>query len=280
MGVHPPPSSTSDLHPSRNLVVGMVVSNKMKKSVVVAVDRHFQNKHYNRYVKRTSKFMAHDEQNQCNIGDRLLLNLWSGARRYLQGHKRKQPSTASREEAPGRTIRRSSLMKFEVLSSPRHCAPASEYSYLETTYGLTSLDSVEFPSPGSSILSPLPGKVGIYQKTLDAGLRLPLTDFLEDVFQRDGCSVQMLTPNAVNKGLVGSGRYRANTFADTTPKLFPHNQGVADFLKNVQVSPEDYSEALLAGVGMSLSWRLRGKMAVFFLVVGGTYQCFPFVYQC
>ncbi|KAI3745722.1 hypothetical protein L6452_08128 [Arctium lappa] len=55
-------------------VVGMVVSNKMQKSVVVAVDRLFHNKLYNRYVKRTSKFMAHDEQNQCNIGDRVRLD--------------------------------------------------------------------------------------------------------------------------------------------------------------------------------------------------------------
>ena len=54
-------------------VVGMVVSNKMQKSVVVAVDRLFHHKLYNRYVKRTSKFMAHDEQNQCNIGDRVCL---------------------------------------------------------------------------------------------------------------------------------------------------------------------------------------------------------------
>lgn len=52
-------------------VVGMVVSNKMQKSVVVAVDRLFYNKLYNRYIKRTSKFMAHDENNQCNIGDRV-----------------------------------------------------------------------------------------------------------------------------------------------------------------------------------------------------------------
>ncbi|KAH7557012.1 hypothetical protein JRO89_XS11G0028000 [Xanthoceras sorbifolium] len=56
-------------------VVGMVVSNKMQKSVVVAVDRLFHHKLYNRYVKRTSKFMAHDEQNQCNIGDRVSLSL-------------------------------------------------------------------------------------------------------------------------------------------------------------------------------------------------------------
>ncbi|XP_008781383.2 30S ribosomal protein S17-like [Phoenix dactylifera] len=55
-------------------VVGIVVSNKMQKSVVVAVDRLFHHKLYNRYVKRTSKFMAHDENNDCNIGDRVKLD--------------------------------------------------------------------------------------------------------------------------------------------------------------------------------------------------------------
>ncbi|XP_020578056.1 uncharacterized protein LOC110023137 [Phalaenopsis equestris] len=55
-------------------VVGMVVSNKMQKSVVVAVDRLFRHKLYNRYVKRTSKFMAHDEHNECSIGDRVRLD--------------------------------------------------------------------------------------------------------------------------------------------------------------------------------------------------------------
>ncbi|KAL5162088.1 30S ribosomal protein S17 [Glycine soja] len=55
-------------------VVGMVVSNKMQKSVVVAVDRLFYHKVYDRYVKRTSKFMAHDENNLCNIGDKVRLD--------------------------------------------------------------------------------------------------------------------------------------------------------------------------------------------------------------
>ncbi|XP_006659456.1 30S ribosomal protein S17 [Oryza brachyantha] len=55
-------------------VVGIVVSNKMQKSVVVAVDRLFHHKMYNRYVKRTSKFMAHDETNDCSIGDRVRLD--------------------------------------------------------------------------------------------------------------------------------------------------------------------------------------------------------------
>ncbi|XP_050367731.1 uncharacterized protein LOC126786069 [Argentina anserina] len=54
-------------------VVGMVVSNKMQKSVVVAVDRLFHHKLYNRYVKRTSKFMAHNEKDDCDIGDRVRL---------------------------------------------------------------------------------------------------------------------------------------------------------------------------------------------------------------
>ncbi|KAG2583615.1 30S ribosomal protein S17-like isoform X1 [Panicum virgatum] len=55
-------------------VVGIVVSNKMQKSVVVAVDRLFHHKVYNCYVKRTSKFMAHDEAEVCNISDRVRLD--------------------------------------------------------------------------------------------------------------------------------------------------------------------------------------------------------------
>jgi small subunit ribosomal protein S17 len=50
-------------------VVGKVVSNKMTKSVVVAVQRMWQHPRYPKLVRRTSKFMAHDETNACNIGD-------------------------------------------------------------------------------------------------------------------------------------------------------------------------------------------------------------------
>jgi len=49
--------------------VGVVTSDKMEKSVVVRVDRIVKHKLYERYVKRTARFMAHDEQNQCKIGD-------------------------------------------------------------------------------------------------------------------------------------------------------------------------------------------------------------------
>ncbi|CAI9286500.1 unnamed protein product [Lactuca saligna] len=192
------------------------------------------------------------------------------------------------------------------------------YQYLEETYGLASADGIEFPLPGSSITSPPPGKGGVYLKSLDVGLRLPLIDFQEEVLRKEVCSIHMLSPNVVNKvvvfemicrangvlpdyfvfkyffrfcctcdkctfsirqgghtlipdgktpknwqdkwlwvnhGLAGSGRYHANSFTNLTPKLFPHNQSVAGLLKNIQVTPEDYSKVLLAGVGMSPSWR-------------------------
>ena len=49
--------------------VGRVVSNKMNKTVVVAVENTVTHRLYHRYLKRTSKFAAHDEPNQCSVGD-------------------------------------------------------------------------------------------------------------------------------------------------------------------------------------------------------------------
>jgi small subunit ribosomal protein S17 len=51
--------------------VGVVVSNKMQKSIVVAVERKIKHAIYGKYLKRTSKFMAHDENNDCKIGDKV-----------------------------------------------------------------------------------------------------------------------------------------------------------------------------------------------------------------
>ena len=48
---------------------GKVVSNKMDKSIVVEVERKIKHPKYGKFVKKTSTFMAHDEQNDCNIGD-------------------------------------------------------------------------------------------------------------------------------------------------------------------------------------------------------------------
>ena len=49
--------------------IGVVTSDKMEKSVVVRVERIVRHEVYKRYVKRSAKFMAHDEKNICKIGD-------------------------------------------------------------------------------------------------------------------------------------------------------------------------------------------------------------------
>ena len=48
---------------------GLVVSNKMDKSIVVQVTRNVKHPIYGKFVKKSTKFIAHDEKNDCNIGD-------------------------------------------------------------------------------------------------------------------------------------------------------------------------------------------------------------------
>jgi len=55
----------------RRTLVGQVVSNGMDKTVVVRVERLVQNPRYKKYVRRYSKFLAHDEANACEVGDRV-----------------------------------------------------------------------------------------------------------------------------------------------------------------------------------------------------------------
>ena len=49
--------------------IGVVVSNKMNKSISVMVERKVMHPKYGKFVKRSTKFMAHDEKNECGIGD-------------------------------------------------------------------------------------------------------------------------------------------------------------------------------------------------------------------
>jgi small subunit ribosomal protein S17 len=49
--------------------VGLVTSNKMDKSIVIKVMRRVKHPKYGKFVKKSSNFMAHDEKNECNIGD-------------------------------------------------------------------------------------------------------------------------------------------------------------------------------------------------------------------
>jgi small subunit ribosomal protein S17 len=53
----------------RAVKTGVVTSDKMDKSVVVRVDRIVKHEMYKKYIRKTTKFMAHDEQNECRIGD-------------------------------------------------------------------------------------------------------------------------------------------------------------------------------------------------------------------
>lgn len=54
---------------NRKEKIGLVTSNKMTKSIVVSVQRQIKHPKYGKFIKRTSKFMAHDEKNESNIGD-------------------------------------------------------------------------------------------------------------------------------------------------------------------------------------------------------------------
>ena len=55
----------------RKTRIGKVVSNKMDKTIVVAIEENVKHKLYSKIVKRTYKLKAHDEQNTANIGDRV-----------------------------------------------------------------------------------------------------------------------------------------------------------------------------------------------------------------
>jgi small subunit ribosomal protein S17 len=53
----------------RKVRIGKVIRDKMDKSIVVAVERRVKHPIYGKFVKKTSTFMAHDENNECGVGD-------------------------------------------------------------------------------------------------------------------------------------------------------------------------------------------------------------------
>ena len=56
---------------NRKVREGIVVSDKMDKSIVIKVERKMKHPIYGKFLKRSTKFMAHDEKNECCIGDRV-----------------------------------------------------------------------------------------------------------------------------------------------------------------------------------------------------------------
>ena len=59
---------------SGRTVVGRVVSDKMDKTVSVAIERQIKHPTYGKYIRRTSKVMAHDANNDCRTGDRVAIS--------------------------------------------------------------------------------------------------------------------------------------------------------------------------------------------------------------
>ena len=57
----------------RRQLVGTIVSNKMDKTVVVLVERLVKHQMYHKYVRRRAKFTAHDKDNTCRLGDKVLI---------------------------------------------------------------------------------------------------------------------------------------------------------------------------------------------------------------
>jgi len=56
---------------ARKEKIGVVVSNKMNKSITISVEKKVKDSMYHKFMKSSRKFMAHDEQNECNVGDRV-----------------------------------------------------------------------------------------------------------------------------------------------------------------------------------------------------------------
>jgi small subunit ribosomal protein S17 len=61
------------MHGNQKTRIGIVVSNSMDKTAVVTVDRRVQHAKYKKFLTRRQRYKVHDESNQCNIGDRVLI---------------------------------------------------------------------------------------------------------------------------------------------------------------------------------------------------------------
>ncbi|CNF18439.1 30S ribosomal protein S17 [Mycobacterium tuberculosis] len=63
----------TDRRPSRKVLEGLVVSDKMDKTVVVSVEDRVTHRRYHKVIRRTKNYKAHDEGNECGVGDRVRL---------------------------------------------------------------------------------------------------------------------------------------------------------------------------------------------------------------
>ena len=59
----------TNIRSRRKTRIGLVTSNKMEKTITITVERKVKHPIYGKFLKKTTKFMAHDEKNECSIGD-------------------------------------------------------------------------------------------------------------------------------------------------------------------------------------------------------------------
>ena len=62
-------SEVTNIRGRRKTRIGLVTSNKMDKTITISVERKVKHPIYGKFLKKTTKFMAHDEKNECSIGD-------------------------------------------------------------------------------------------------------------------------------------------------------------------------------------------------------------------
>lgn len=65
--------ATEKARGQRKTRVGTVVSDKMEKTIVVAITRRYMHPKYKKYVKERNRYKVHDETNECRVGDRVLI---------------------------------------------------------------------------------------------------------------------------------------------------------------------------------------------------------------
>ena len=102
---------------SRRRLTGVVTSNKMDKTVVVRVDRTYRHPLYGKVVRSNKRFMAHDEHNDCQIGDTVILV----ESRPLSRHKRWAVQEIVREDVSARTTE-----VAELVAVPEELADADD----------------------------------------------------------------------------------------------------------------------------------------------------------
>ena len=205
---------------------------------------------------------------------------------------------------------------------------------LAARYGLQVDDGVLLAGINAVFSSPPEGKIGVYAHHLDAGYRLPTSDFMSALLSHYRVHLHQLVPNGVSKIVafemlcralgfaptipvfrhffrfapsssgnsytfclrqnmyplvadmrpskdwakrffwvnadrVGRMAWRTESISDRADSLDAGDEGMVAALRKHQVVGESYPEVVLAGAGMSTSWRIRGKMPLFVVRPGG-----------